>query len=63
MLMLFFRYMEQTSVNFSSLRMKSGIANSLRVSGGTPRGLSSIQAYCENDILLVSLEEDTERVG
>tara|TARA_R110000737_G_scaffold182130_1_gene205482 strand:- start:549 stop:707 length:159 start_codon:yes stop_codon:yes gene_type:complete len=29
----------------------------------TPRGFSYIQAYPENHILLVSLEEDAERVG
>ncbi|CAD5272953.1 hypothetical protein IMPR6_210089 [Imperialibacter sp. EC-SDR9] len=29
----------------------------------TPRGCFSKQAYHENDSLLVSLEEDTERVG
>tara|TARA_R110001606_G_scaffold43231_1_gene114366 strand:- start:26892 stop:27170 length:279 start_codon:yes stop_codon:yes gene_type:complete len=64
--MLFVRYIEQTSVALSGMRIKSA---SLTPSGSLPetprgwlRGLSSIQAYCENDILLVSLEEDTERV-
>ncbi|MEQ8417292.1 MAG: hypothetical protein RIB71_22600 [Imperialibacter sp.] len=37
--------------------------NSLRVPGGDPkRMLFPKQAYHENDILLVSLEEDTEGV-
>ena len=40
MLMLFFRYKEQTSVNFSSLRMKSGVSNSLRVSSGDSKEIA-----------------------
>ncbi|CAD5288618.1 MULTISPECIES: hypothetical protein [unclassified Imperialibacter] len=42
----------------------TGCANSLTAPGGDHKGmLFPKQAYDENDSLLVSLKEDTERVG